>query len=342
MRKLFNILTLFVVLLVVQATAFAQSQPTFTTLSAAIGDSVAKVIKVTSATGFVASTGQIDYGIFIDHEFMRITAVSGTNITVQRAQANTAATPHKNAATVFVGQYGSQAAPGVTAGPFVQTSYLGACTASNYPILPLIQVNGGAPRLQQVMYNCLGGQWYAQSLPDDVPKSPIIGACNIPIGSVAYASVGTNTTDIANKRMTTSWFVPQTQILTGIQVLQGGTATTDTISMYVSDSTGTPVVAGAAAGVALSGANTFLPLPFALNGYNGGAQTKTIITGPANYFVSIIGNGTAAGAYQTVPTATFKNIFSQGTTSITLGTYPSFTVPSTFTADLAPVICGYN
>lgn len=341
MRKLFNILTLAAVLMAFSVTAFATVQPTFTTLSAAIADERTTRLTVASATGFTASTGTLDYGVFIDHEFMRITGVSGTTITVQRNQASTNATAHKSGAYVFVGQYGSQQAPGTTGSPFIQTVMAGSCTSASSPILPLIQVNAGNPRIAQGMYNCLGGKWLFQGLPDDQLVEPIVGPCNIPVGSVAYASVGTNTTDISDKRMTTSIIVPRTGIFTGIQVLQGGTATTDNITHQISDASGKKIASSAAAGTLLATANTFKAIAFAL-GTTGAAQTSTIITGPALYFISVTGNGTAAGAYQTVPTATFKNIFSQGTTSVTFGTFPDFTPPTTFTADLAPVVCLYN
>ncbi len=342
MRKAFNILTLVAILMAVSMTAFGQVQPTFTTLSSAVANERTNKIVVASATGFVASTGTLDYGVFIDHEFMRITAVSGTTITVTRAQAGTNATTHKSGATTYVGPYGSQQAPSnaFPPGPFVQTSYQGSCTPSNYPVNPVIQVNGGNPRLQQVMYFCNGSQWVVGSLPDDTPKDGLIGGTNIAIGSVAYASVGTNTTDITNKRMTTSFYLPRTGIFTGIQVLQGGTATTDNITTQIADASGNILATSAAAGTLLSGANTFASIAFALNGA-GAAQTKTILVGPALYFVSVVGNGTAAGAYQTVPTATFKNILSQGTTSITFGTFPAYVPPTTFTADLAPVVALY-
>jgi hypothetical protein len=283
----------------------------------------------------------LDYGAFIDHEFFRITAVSGTTITATRTQASTNGTPHKSGATVFVGPYGSQQAPGnaFPPGPFVQTANIGSCTRASYPVLPVIQVNGGNSR-QQVMYDCQNGQWITGTLPDDTPVDGLIGGCNIPIGSVAYASVGTNTTDISDKRMTTSFYLPRTGIFTGIQVLQGGTATTDNITTQVADGGGKIIATSAAAGTLLATANTFKAIAFALNGA-GAAQTKTILVGPSMYFLSVTGNGTAAGAYQTVPTLTFKNILSQGTTSITFGTFPAYTPPTTFTADLAPVVCLY-
>ncbi len=342
MRQILTILALAAVLLAISVPAYSQVQPTFTTLSQAVTDARATIIAVASATGFTASTQQIDYGVFIDHEFMRITAVNGTRITVQRGQANTNATSHASGAHAFVGTFAAQqgVATGQSGGPFIQSRNVGSCTRTAYPVLPLIQVNANATG-GQAMYNCDGGYWLKQDLLDDTAVIPLVGACNVPIGSVAYASIGTNTTDILSKRMTTSIFVPRTAVYTGIQVMQGGTATTDKITAQIADGSGKLIASGAAAGVSLSGANTFLPVPFALN-RAAAAQTTTLITGPAMYFASIVGNGTAAGAYETVKTATYIDVLSQGTTSITFGTFPDFTPPTTFTQDLAPIVCLYN
>ncbi len=341
MRKTFNILTLAAVLLAISVPAFSQVQPVFTTLSAAVANERDATIVVTSATGFTASTQQIDYGVFIDHEFMRITAVTGTRIAVQRGQANTNATPHASGAHAFVGVYPNQQGPGTgqSGSPFAQSRFVGSCTRGNYAILPYIQVDANATG-GQAMYNCLGGQWLKQDLPDDVSTIALNDVCNIPIGSVAYASVGTNSTDIADKSMRTSIWIPQTMIVTGFQVLQGGTATTDNFTFALFDGSGKRIASSTAAGVLAATASTFKNLPFALNRI-AGTQTLTLITGPARYWVGVTGNGTAAGFYQTVPTATFKNVLSDAATAQTFGTFPDFVPVATFTADLAPVVCAY-
>jgi len=113
----------------------------------------------------------------------------------------------------------------------------------------------------------------------------------------------------------------------------GSAPATDNLTGQLADASGKVFAPGAAAGVLTAGANTFLSLPFA---------NAQIITGPALYFASIVGNGTDANNYRTVAAATYNNITSQGTTSITFGTFPDFTPPVTFTADLAPVICLYR
>lgn len=160
---------------------------------------------------------------------------------------------------------------------------------------------------------------------------------NIPIGSVAYGSLGTNSTDVAGQLWITDIFIPYNRAITKIGVLQGGTATTDNILAAIYDSRGKLVGSSAAAGSLLSGANTFKELAIALDA-NGAAAASLQLYGPQQYFIAVQGNGTAAGAIRTVATATFIEIVATSATG-TFGTIPaSITVPTTFTADKAPIV----
>ena len=325
MKRFLHILPAVAVLLALAMPSVAQSRLTSTTLSAAVTQTQ-NFITVGSATGFTASSATgTQYIVYVNKEAMRITGVNGTRITVERGNAGTQ-TPHASGTRVMVGAAGSSSAGNVTGGPFVRNSPAGACTRSAVATLPVINITNG------VWYNCNGGVWLPQTGISDVPNTPLVAACNIPIGSVAYASVGTNTADIADKRMTSSIYVPRTFYATGISILQGGTATTDNITGQLADSGGVVFAPGAAAGVLLAGANTFKNLPFA---------NAQFVTGPALYHGSIVGNGTTAGSYQTVPASTFKDIVTSGTTSITFGTFPNFTPATTFTADVGTVFCIY-
>lgn len=327
MKRILNFTLVVMVLMGLAVNLQAQSRITTTTLASAVTTTRATTISVASATGMTASTNTQPYYLYVGHEAMLLSAISGTTLTVQRGQLGTFATVHASGAYVFFGAAGSSSTTGITGGPFITTSPVGGCTRNQNAVLPLINVANGE------FVNCNGGVWLKQTNIADVPNTPLVAACSIPIGSVAYGSLGTNTTDIANKRMTTSIYVPYTVYATGLHVLQGGTATTDNITGQLADAGGKVFAPGAAAGVLLSGADTFLVVPFA---------NAQLITGPALYMASIVGNGTAAGAYRTVAASTYKNIVSQGTTSITFGTFPDFTPPSTFTADLAPIICLYR
>jgi len=152
---------------------------------------------------------------------------------------------------------------------------------------------------------------------------------NIPIGSVAYASIGTNTTDVI-QLWVTDIFIPYSFSCSTVGFLQGGTATTDNILVAIYDGGGKLVANSNLAGVVLSGANTFqeqaLLAPIQLNG-------------PSYYFVALQGNGTTAGAIQTIPTATFVGVRAGSVTAGSFGTIPStITPPTTFTAGKGPIV----
>src|SRR5271169_3776017 len=80
---------------------------------------------------------------------------------------------------------------------------------------------------------------------------------NIPIGSVAYASVGTNTTDISGQFWITDIIIPAPVVISKIGFLQGGTATTNNFLVAIFDAAGNRLGTSALTGVVLSGANTF-------------------------------------------------------------------------------------
>lgn len=154
---------------------------------------------------------------------------------------------------------------------------------------------------------------------------------SIPIGGVAYGSLGTNTSDIAGQVWVTSIFIPVTKTITKLAVLQGGTATTDSVVMGIYNSAGTLIGNTALAGTALSGANTFLEV--ALANPVGGSLVLT----PGIYYLSVQGNGATAGAIRTVATLTYIDVVSQVNAGV-FGTLPAITPPTTFTAGQAPIM----
>lgn len=151
---------------------------------------------------------------------------------------------------------------------------------------------------------------------------------NIPIGSVAYASVGTNTTDIAGQLWVTDIIVPNNFVVSSIGVLQGGTATTDNILVAIFDGAGNRLATSALAGSLLATANTFKEL----------ALLSSVQLFPNRYFVAVQGNGTAAGAIQTIPTLTFVGVVA-GVIAGAFGTVPAvINPPTTFTAGSGPIV----
>lgn len=152
---------------------------------------------------------------------------------------------------------------------------------------------------------------------------------NIPIGSVAYASVGTNTADVNGQLWITDILVPNNIVCTAIGFLQGGTATTDNVLAAIYDAGGNRLGNSATAGVTLATANTFAERTL---------LTAVQLFGGNRYFVAIQGNGTAAGAIQTIPTLTFVGVLA-GVLAGAFGTVPaSIVVPTTFTAGQGPIV----
>ena len=162
---------------------------------------------------------------------------------------------------------------------------------------------------------------------------------NIPIGSVALASIGTNTAD-AIQLWVTDIFVPCNRLITTVGVLQGGTATTDNILVAIYDPAGNLIASSALAGKLLATANIFIELAIVLDGA-GKAITGLQLYGPSQYYIAVQGNGTTAGAIQTIP-APYLDVCAGSVAAGTFGTLPAkITVPTTFTAAKAPIIYLY-
>lgn len=331
--KFFHLAMLVAVLLAVSTSAFSQLQPTRTTLAAAVTDERTTQITVTSATGFVASnqaTG-VEYGLYVDQEFMRINSVVGTRITVQRAVARTNATTHASGAQVIVGQYGSQNQSATqVGGPFIQTSMAGSCSRSQWPFLPLFQINpntiGGL-----ATYDCISGTWTKGTTLDSITIPALEKVCTVAIGSVAYASFGTDTTTSATLQYHANLFVPSTMLVTGITHLNGSApdgASLKIVALYTAN--GQLVANSLLAGTLAVGANAFQAISF---------TTPRIVVGPAYYFIALQDNTADVAGIRTIAASTFNDVLA-GTTASVFGTVaPSITVPTTFTADTGAISC---
>lgn len=371
MKNMTRILTLVAVVLAVSLSAFAQSQPTVTTISSAIPDGRATIMRVASATGFTASnqSAATDYYAMIDREMVRITAVSSTTISIQRGQFSTSAQPHKSGAHVIVG-LGPQAqgaAIGQSGGPFVATVFSGSCTASSYPVLPLISVNPNALG-GQVMYDCNNGQWATQTLLDDpggiagVTGAEPTRSCTPPALNVLALltsfgnsnfplDVGTNQTPVAGTVYYGTMVIQKTAVLTGLSVLNGLVAGTDNLILALYRADGVRVATTALAGATASGAGRFQDIAL---------TTPYLATGPARYWVAVQSNGTTT-RFRTVPltpgsstaglgafigmlgssfTGTFATL--PALTASTAASNPGTTaLPTSLIANTAPVMCAY-
>ena len=163
---------------------------------------------------------------------------------------------------------------------------------------------------------------------------------NIPIGSVALASIGTNTTDII-QLWTTDILVPYNRVVKNISILSGGTATTDNWLAAIYDSYGYLVASTALAGQVLATANVWqtqaIALTYARGTTTSTAATSVALNGPQQYYICVQGSGTTAGAIQTVPAP--YQICAAVIAAGTFGTIPAtITPPTTFTAAKAPIV----
>lgn len=164
-----------------------------------------------------------------------------------------------------------------------------------------------------------------------VQVTPKLKDSNIPIGPVALASIGTNTTDVAGQLWITDIHIPYTRTVTKVGFLQGGTATTDNCLVALFDGAGNKLTTSALTGVVLSGANTFQEQTL---------LAATTLTGPGIYFVAVQCNGTTAGALQILASPNIMNRSS--VVSGTFGTVPAtITPPTTWTTGQAPVVYVY-
>lgn len=328
--KIFALLALLLATLTVPLQA--QLVTTQTTVSSAIASPSTTQIQVASTTGFVgvgSSSGLAQWGLIIDNEFMLVRLVTNTTtLQVLRAQSGTVATTHAAGTAVFAGPVGNRS-------PFIMNAIAGkparagSCVVTNEAYQPLISV------VSADQYSCVASHWtisaFILNLSASGLNAPQVRAPNVAIGSVAYASMGTNATLSATVTYITSVFLPNPMNVTGVSILKGATAGADnwTVALY-KDIGGLPVAQSASTAVAATG-NIFQDIPFAAQYY---------APGPARYWIALQSNGTTSTA-RMVAASTFINVLTTSVTGGTYGTFLSLTPPTTFTADVGPVAVLY-
>jgi len=153
----------------------------------------------------------------------------------------------------------------------------------------------------------------------------------IPVGSVAYGSLGTNTTLVAGTTYWAEVYIPANVTLTGVAVLNGATVGTDKwiVGLYATAG-GAAVANSNLSGTASSGADAFQAIAF----------TATYAAlGPARFWVAFQSNGTT-DKVRTIAVSTFVETLTKSATG-SFGTLPSLTVPTTVTADVGPIAYVY-
>jgi hypothetical protein len=153
---------------------------------------------------------------------------------------------------------------------------------------------------------------------------------SIPLGSVAYSSLGNATTYGASTTLyVTSIYVGSDMTVTNINVLAGGTVGTNSIIGTLYNNAGTLLRTSLLAGTATSGANTMQTLAL---------LTPIAIQGPGVYYVGIQANGTTDNV-RTIAASTFiGRVGAAQTGQPAFGSPGNITPPTTFTANTAPIV----
>ncbi len=147
---------------------------------------------------------------------------------------------------------------------------------------------------------------------------------NIPIGAVAYGSLGTSAVHVAG-----SIYVSEIQVLgwktvTGIGILNGATAATDNVIYALYDTNGKLLANTALAGTLAAGTNAFQQI----------ALTSSIALKPGRYFLAFQANGTTTTTRR-IAASTYLNFAS--VTAGSFGTLPSLTPPTSTASDTGPI-----
>lgn len=154
---------------------------------------------------------------------------------------------------------------------------------------------------------------------------PRIKYTTFPIGSVAYGSLGTNTTPVSGTIYYSQLNLPQSMTITNIGCMNGGTAATDKLIYALYDSTGALLKSTALTGTVASGTDSFQSL----------ALTATYAATRGEYFIGWQTNGTTT-RFRTAATLTYIDVITGSQTGV-FATLPAITsVASTFTADVGP------
>lgn len=154
------------------------------------------------------------------------------------------------------------------------------------------------------------------------------GRSRIPIYGAASLTAGTDTTPTNGTVYYAELFVPANATLTGIGYLIGSVGGTNKAIAALYNSAGTLVKNSALAGVTVGTTATYQELPF---------TSTYAAVGPGKYFVSISMDGNTA-RLRTIPAGA---ILPTGSAAGVFGTLAAIAPPTTFTADVAPIVYSY-
>lgn len=305
----------------------AQSILTPTTLSSA-STTAQRQIVVASATPNANTLDNFAVGtvVVIDNSLGFVTSVSSTTIGVNwGSSGGTQNRPHASGSLVWSARAGSNALSTKNTEPS------GSCTRTQEVILPVINATTGN------VTDCLGGRWVTGAR----TQWPTSEVSSPNPGGTAYTSINTNGTAVgATTLYCSEVFLPASQLLTGISVLNGTTVTANARYVILYDSTGVAVANSALAGQASVTASIYESYAF-VNTASTPVTGKFYAVGPAKYFGCIQDNAVGSTTVRMSVTGVNDNYLTKGQTGATFGTVPTLTVPTGFTTAVGPYLTLY-
>ena len=156
--------------------------------------------------------------------------------------------------------------------------------------------------------------------------TPIGVTANIPLGAVAYGSLGTAVSHVAGTIYVAEIYIPHAKVIVGIGILNAGTVGTSLgiVALYGPDG-GAALATSALAGAASAGANTFQTYAF---------TAALTIWQPGRYFIAFQANNNTDNI-RCIAASTYLN-FTKSFTGV-FGTIASLTVPTSTAADVGPI-----
>lgn len=142
-------------------------------------------------------------------------------------------------------------------------------------------------------------------------------------------TTGTDATPVNTETYIVDVEVTANCTLTGVALLNGSVAAGNVKISLADSSTGAPIAAALTASTAMAGTAAYQRIPFAV---------PYAAVGPARYLILVQFDTNTTPRYRAHPVGTFGAAKKTGET---YGTFTTVTVPSTFTADVAPICSTY-
>lgn len=292
------------------------------------------VLSCSAWAGFIGINGSTNLGVF-----NKLTCSTGLTCTKNGDVFSVISSPSNTSGTFSV------IAPVSTAATFDLKSDNNGSNGDDWQFKSLSTAGG-----LQILNNVSGSQ-VAKLTMDTAGNTTIAGTLTVtgefsPSAGVAssaatrkrwgawipgVASQGTSATPSATVVYLTQIWIPHNETITGIAVLNAATVGTNKYIVALFDSNGLVLANSTTAGVTTAGASVFQQIAF----------TGTYVAqGPRTYWVGVYVNGTT-DRYFAIPTIGQAVGLAGSVSAQTFGTVAAVTLPTTFTADVGPIVYVY-